>query len=194
MTRRQVLGLDPGFAAFGWSLLELGADAGGDRVVGMGVVRTKPTPKKRAVRQSDDRIERAREIAGELLQLVTDDEHDVVAICAESLQMMPRTGTKAKVMVGIAWGVVAAIAVAHLDLPILQCTPQEAKKAVTGSAAASKEDVQRALDRRYGEIVLDDYRLLAGLAGGVREHPYDALAAIVGCLECEPIRMARRLA
>lgn len=76
-----------------------------------------------------------------------------------------------------------------LGLPIVQATPQEVKRATTGARDASKDDVRAALERRYGPLAA----FLGALPDGEHEHPVDALAATVACLDSEPLRMARRL-
>lgn len=85
---------------------------------------------------------------------------------------------------GMAWGVVATLAEA-CRVPILQVSPQELKLRVVGKKTASKEEVQQALEQRYGDLPWPPQRTL-------REHAADGLGAIVACLDSDVVLMARR--
>lgn len=191
MTRPVVLGLDPGFASFGWALVLLGTESAQDRVHGLGAIRTVKADKLRGVRSTDDNVERAREIDAELRRML--HGHRVVAIAAESMSFVRSSAVMAKI--GMAWGVTVGLACGS-GLPLLGCTPQELKRAVCGRLDASKAEVAKALDERYG---IDPTHWEEGWGRRVippsqREHPYDALGAVVACLETDTIRMARQLA
>lgn len=183
--RRCVLGLDPGFASFGWALLFLGAHAGDDRVVLGGVIHTEKSAKKRSVRASDDNVRRTRELIAELTALY--DEHEPVAFAAESFSPPRNSGTAAKV--AFAWGSVTTIAYLSNDVPILQCSPQELKLAVVGAKTASKEEIEAALAARYPEA----REHLGAIAQGDREHVWDAIGSAHACLDTEVVRLARRM-
>ena len=179
----RVLGIDPGLASLGYALVELTSE---DVIVlSMGCVRTKKTDAKRKVRASDDNIERIREVFRNLYPL-TDG---IMAICSES-QSWPRNAS-ACAKVGMAWGVIGALS-ELMDVPILQVSPQQLKKVVCGDGTASKAEVAAALNTRFGrdfsiELVEN------GVPSSAHEHPYDALGAIVSCLDDEVLRLARRL-
>ena len=85
----------------------------------------------------------------------------------------------------MAWGVVGTLAFRH-GLPVLQVSPQDLKRCLTGSKTASKAEVQDALTARYGPLTLPSQRTL-------HEHVCDALGAVVACLDAAPVLMARRL-
>lgn len=182
MSDVRVLGIDPGFASFGWAIVELGASS--VRPVALGVIRTKPSPKKRRVRATDDNVERCREISEAIARLL--EEHLPVAIAAEAMSF-PRSSAVAAKM-AMAWGVVVDRATL-LRLPIVQATPQEVKRALTGARDASKLDVRAELVRRFPGLA----GLLVGVPGGEHEHPLDALASVLAGLDSEALRMARRL-
>lgn len=181
-----VLGIDPGFASVGICAAEIKPDR--IHVELAGVIRTAPASKKRRIRATDDNLDRARAIAKEIAGWVADWEP--VAICAESMSFPRNAGNAAKM--ALCWGALAAIAEAH-RLPILQATPQEIKQALTGSKAASKEEVQAAVEARCAR----DELAIAGIGEiplGQREHVYDAIAAVMACEGSEAIRMARQMA
>lgn len=179
-----VFGIDPGFASCGWATVQL-LPEGRERVVDAGVVRTEKSAKKRAVLASDDNHRRSVELFGALWRLVASQR--VVAIAAESQSWPRNAGASAKV--GMAWGVISAIA-ARLELPLVQASPQAVKRAICGRKDASKEDVLAALEQRYGVEQLEP---ILALPKTQQEHPSDALAAAVACLDSEIVRMARQL-
>ena len=178
-----VLACDPGFAAFGFAIVQLTTD--GERVVGLGVLRTKRSPAKRGVFASDDALRRARELALQLGEIL--DSHNVIAIAAESMSHVRNSSAAAKV--SLAWGVLAALTAR--DLPLLQVSPQGIKKAIVGRPGASKADVQLKLLQRYGAATAD---LLSAVPASLHEHAYDALGALVACLDSETLRLARTMA
>jgi Holliday junction resolvasome RuvABC endonuclease subunit len=179
-----VLGIDPGFASFGTAVVELTPTT--ERVHRLGVIRTEKSNKKRNCLAADDNIRRAREISDALE--VLSDEWDFRAVCAEAMSF-PRSSSVAGKMC-LAWGVVTAW-MQRLDLALVQASPQTVKLAVCGNKQASKDEVQAALVKRYGAEVA---RLLVNLPAGQHEHPFDALGAVVACLESDVVRMGRRAA
>lgn len=181
---RILLGLDPGFASFGWALLHVGRHPGEDVVLGADVIHTEKSAKKREVRASDDNVRRTRALLSALTALV--DEHEPFAFAAESFSPPRHASNAAKV--AFAWGMVTTLAhFTHDGLPVLQCSPQELKLAVCGSRSASKQAIEDALAARYpgarttlGKIRKDDL-----------EHVWDAVGAAHACLDTEVVRMAR---
>jgi crossover junction endodeoxyribonuclease RuvC len=180
-----ILGLDPGFATLGYSLVSLTST--GELVRELGVIKTEKSGKKREVRASDDNVRRAREIY-DSLKVLTSKIEPVCAICAEAMSFPRQASVAAKV--AMCWGVIASIAVLR-NIPILQASPQEVKKLVTGNKSASKEDVQAALKARYPGPPVDSPN--PSFPATQAEHPYDALGAVVACLESDVIRMARQV-
>lgn len=176
-----VIGIDPGFAALGVAVVRLLPD--GEEVLALELIRTEKEKAKRKVLAADDNVRRAREAARELMTLW--EQHDVVAIAAESMSFTRHASVSQKM--GMTWGVIASLAEVY-ELPIVQASPQRVKDAVCGSKTASKEDVEAALKARYPEAA----PLFAG-PNGQREHVWDALAAVVAALESDVVRMARHL-
>lgn len=168
MTR--VLGVDAGFANFGFAVMEF--DGPWDRLIAMGVIRTQKGEKKRMVLASDDNVRRARLISSELAKLFV--AHSIRGVCAEAMSY-PRSSSVAAKM-AMAFGVVASLA-ESFGLPIVQASPKEIKKLVVGIGSASKEDVMIAVNARFSEAA----KLVTGLPKSLHEHAYDAAAAVAAC-------------
>jgi Holliday junction resolvasome RuvABC endonuclease subunit len=195
-----VLGLDPGFSTVGWALVQLFPKE--EKVVAMGLLRTEKSAKVRTVRASDDNLRRAGELSKALRALVGENGTQVTAVCAETMSFPRNAGSAAKMSLG--WGVIACLATLA-EVPVFQASPAEIKKVmglaglVTGKTEAermkakalSKKEVQKRLRERYGEHLND---LVKGIPASLQEHPYDALAAVVACLDAEGLKMARRMA
>ena len=181
MSSVRILGLDGGFACMGYGVIELSQAS--EKILDLGVIQTEKSDKKRAVRASDDNLRRARELAEHLELLMA--RYDIRAVACESMSF-PRSASVAQKL-GIAWGVVATVV--HLRrLPVVQASPQEVKKKLCGKRDASKEDVQHALALRFEDAFVERTRVMNK---GVREHPADALAAVVACLDSDVIRAMR---
>lgn len=178
MSKCYLLGIDPGFATMGLARVELAK--GHERIDALGVVRTVKSVKKRAVRASDDNLRRIVEIAAELEEWIVPG---TIALCCES-QSWPRSAS-VSAKVGMCWGVIGALAARH-GLAVLQSSPKEIKVAVAGKGTASKLEVQAALERRYGALDLPKQKTL-------REHPADALGAVVAVLDSPTVLMARSM-
>jgi Holliday junction resolvasome RuvABC endonuclease subunit len=176
------LGFDPGFASFGYAVVELGRAS--DRVVKLGVIVTQKDSKKKAVLAADDNVRRCEEIAGAIVPLL--QEHRVVCLCAESMSFPRHSSSAAKV--AMAWGVIATLAFMH-KLPLAQCSPQVLKKNLCGTRDASKEDVQAALIKTFPYLP----GLLSKLAKGKHEHAYDALGSVIAVQDFDVLRMARSM-
>lgn len=178
----RALGLDVGFASFGWGIAELDPEA---RVLALGCIRTKKDPRK--VLLAVDNHRRSQELVRGLSE-VLDLYPDIGVICAETIAFVRSAVVMSQI--GRAWGIVDALAELR-GLPILQASPQEIKATVCpGVKNASKEAVQHALEQRFGIVVRTQ---LLKLNKGDREHPADALGAIVACLTKDELRLARKV-
>jgi crossover junction endodeoxyribonuclease RuvC len=179
-----VLGVDPGFASCGYAEVLLEKDT--ETVLRMGVIRTQRSGKKRRVLETEDMVRRGRELSSVLGMLVQDS----AVVAAESLSYPPSASSSAKL--AMCWGVI----VAHSQLakvPILQASPQAIKKHVCDAGNATKDEVRRALQQRFGKHKLE-LAIDSDLPLGQYEHAYDALAAAVCCLDSDTVRMVRKLA
>lgn len=188
-----ILGVDPGFASFGFALLSLAPGRGApgvatgvaERVEALGLIETQKANKKQAVYASDDTVKRSRELMDVLDPLFA----GASVVAAESMSY-PRSST-ASCKMGIGWGLIAALAWRY-QLPIVQISPQEIKKIHTGRKDASKEDIQEALGTRWGDNFRDQ---LHKIKKSGREHPADAAAAAAASLNSDVVRgLVRSLA
>ena len=183
----RVLGLDPGLAHFGWAVVEIGVDF--ERVLAVGVFRTKKSMRRRNVRASSDLHRRGVELARGLATVIA-THGPIHAFCAEALSS-PR-GASAAGKLQRSWGIVDDI-VAGFDAPLLEATPQELKVATAGRATASKADVMAAVEARYpGAEALVRFR--SGFPSGQWEHGFDAVGAVIASLDTVELRMVRQLA
>jgi crossover junction endodeoxyribonuclease RuvC len=175
-----ILGLDAGFASLGWAAVALMPD--GPRLSALGVLRT---GKGRAsTLATEDNAQRARILWRGLRKIA--EQWQPSAIAVESISWPRNAGVTGKM--GIAWGMIFALA-EHHRMPLIHTSPKEIKRAVTGRADASKEDVLAGLVARrgFGGHLLDDLRA-ADIPEGQWEHPVDAAAAIVAALDTDVVR------
>ena len=177
-----VLGLDPGLTNLGVCVVRITKSQ--ETPIFFHVVRTKPSPKKMKIRSSDDAARRIRIVHDELCSVV--EKYKPVAVCVESMSYPRNSSSSAKI--GMVFGSIVSIANGSSTV-LLQATPQEIKKSVCSKRDASKQEVYEALRHRYG---LEATSPLADLPKTLREHPADALGAIVSCLGDPSIEIARR--
>lgn len=179
-----VLGVDPGLASFGYTSMYVTASM--EWVKDVGVIRTKKSDKKQKVLASDDNFRRAQEVAKQFSEYVR--KLKPAAVAAEAMSFPRNASTAAKM--AMAWGVLAEVCRVY-DLPMVQATPQQIKKCLCDNKSAKKEAVQESLMDRYpGQFstFMDLY------PSGAWEHGFDAVGAVVTCLDSDVVRMARRLA
>jgi Holliday junction resolvasome RuvABC endonuclease subunit len=133
-----ILTNDPSFTAWGYAVI----DSKG--ICESGCIKTAPEQKKRRIRASDDRTRRASEIVQELLKLIKD--YDVTYILSEAPH--GSQNANAAIMIGMVAGITTAIAEC-LEIPIEYYSEADAKKAVLGKKAATKDDMIEAIDNLY---------------------------------------------
>ena len=176
-----VLGADPGFASFGYCVMQLLPDS--EKIIEVNVIRTKKDTKKQNILAADDNLRRTRAIFAALNGVLS--EYPISVITAEMMSY-PRSSSVAAKM-SLAWGVIASLSEGN-QIPIAQASPQKIKKAICGNSKASKDDVQDALRRRYkGEF----FPFQKALPAGQWEHGFDAVGSVVTCLDSDVLRMAR---
>lgn len=177
----KVLGVDPGFASFGYSIVQLFPKS--EEVLSVNVIRTKKSTKKQQVLVADDNFRRARAIAAMLSEVIA--MHTPAAIAAEAMSFPRNASAAAKV--AMSWGILASI-VEELQLPLVQATPQQIKKTLTGKTTATKEDVREVLLDRYTNE-FDPF--MESTPAGQWEHGFDSVGAVVTCLDSDVLLMAR---
>jgi crossover junction endodeoxyribonuclease RuvC len=131
----RILGIDPGLQITGYSVLESTAD--GPRVCEAGVIRSseKRTP--------SDMARRVRAVYDSIDEIIQQFRPDVVVV--EQLYAHyehPRTA----ILMAHARGVVFLAAGKH-DLPVVSYNATRIKKTITGNGRASKDQVQRTVQR-----------------------------------------------
>lgn len=171
------LGLDPGFAAFGWAALDLE----GTVCLDASVIRTAPFARPGSDSRTMDNVRRTLEIRRALTAVLA--RFDVRALCVESFQHLRNASASAKV--ALAWGVIISLS-AERSIPLLQASPQEIKVSVSGARTASKEDLAHDVRKRVGDMdgLLEAHTVLEDLYN----HAYDAAAAALTCLTPEVVR------
>lgn len=184
----RVLGVDPGFASFGYAVVQL--TESGENVKFVDVVRTQKVDKKRNVKAADDNFQRGQVIAAALYGAV--QKYEPMVITAEAASWPRNAGATAKV--AMSWGILIALCHQY-RLPMVQASPQEIKKTLCDSKSATKESVREALEVRYpGQFDGFKERFPAQKPpkpNGQWEHGFDAVGAVVACLDTEVLRMAR---
>lgn len=137
MTTR-ALCIDPGFANFGWGLIDFPDEEGAPpKFVGCGVLHTE---KDSALHKPDDFVERGQALGREFLLLFAKAKPDIVYTEAPS---WVRDST-ANAKLGFAWGLVSAC-IALNQTPIDIVAPQQLKFRLTGDRSATKETVRAAV-------------------------------------------------
>ena len=133
-----MLGIDPGVSRCGYGCL--GGDAAAPMVVGAGVLTTPAT---------DPLPRRLAALAEDLRALLAEYRPDAVAVERVFFQNNARTAMS----VGQASGLALAAA-ARAGCEVAQYTANEVKQAVAGYGAATKEQVQRMVQRmlHLGEV------------------------------------------
>jgi crossover junction endodeoxyribonuclease RuvC len=162
-----ILGIDPGFSSLGWAVCSSSSD--GVLAHYCGVIRTEKSNKKIQLRASEDNINRAQTIYLELDETIK--EHEIDLVCTESMSWPRNAGVVAKM--GIVWGVIASVCYAS-RLPMLQVSPVEIKKSLTGSKQASKEEMIAKIVELYPKLAIPSQQTL-------QEHAADAVAAVLAC-------------
>lgn len=174
----RVIGIDPGFANFGWAVVTL-SQLRGPRAEMAGVICTEKASKKQNTYATDDNIRRAREISRFMSELI--EAFEVRALCAESMSF-PRNASVASKM-AMSWGVIAAQA-DRFQLPVVSMSPQAIKLGVAASKTATKDDVARGVTARLEAIAFS----LRDVAPSKREHGYDAAASVLAARDSDVLR------
>jgi Holliday junction resolvasome RuvABC endonuclease subunit len=177
-----VFGADPGLANFGYAVVRLFADR--ERIISVDVISTAKSDKKLNVLAANDNHRRTVEVFSELHRLA--ERYRLEAAAAESASWPRNASSAAKV--ALSWGALSSV-VTIAQVPLSMASPQRIKKCLCGSNKASKKDVREALLDRYpGEF--DNF--MKSYPKTLWEHGFDAVGAVVACLDSEVFKMARR--
>lgn len=176
----KVLGVDIGFASMGIAVGTMSRE-GKVEINLLGVLRTEKENKKVQLRSSEDNIKRAQVLYSGLSQVIS--QNNIGIITTESMSWPRNAGVVAKM--GIAWGVLAAVA-SQCSLPMVQSSPVEIKKRVCGDGKASKEMI-------ISEIKLHHPNLEWHKQETMWEHCADAAASIIAARDTELMKWVRSL-
>jgi Holliday junction resolvasome RuvABC endonuclease subunit len=181
-----IIGIDPGFASVGYSVLcssENFLD-----IQRVGVFRTEKSSKKRAIYAADDNFRRAKEI-GKLLEDLCREFSPIGYIAVESMSFPRNASAAAKV--AMFWGLLASVCMRYQS-SVVQLMPMEIKKAVVGSKTATKEDVREAVRKKFEHnlALLDAFE--SGHPKDCREHVYDSLGAVITSINSEVALLLKR--
>lgn len=176
-----VLGVDPGYANFGWALANVTKD--GIEPLCVGVLTTEKSPKKNRVLASDDEFRRSKELYEGLIGLIV--RNDVKLICAEGMSS-PRNAVTVR-MLGYAWGVLASIC-SQLGIPMVQVSPNQLKKKLCGRVSTTDAELHAEITERYPQMAT---LIMSVTVKSKREHAYDATIAIEVCKNSEPFVMLK---
>lgn len=133
-----VLGVDPGLAHGGVCAARL--HAAGETIIALAITETEKSDRKRGTLASDDDTARCRLLHQQISRFLARLEARPKAICVEAASWPRNAGASAKT--GMARGILASFA-EQLGVPIVQVSPQEAKKVLCGKRDASKLEVDR---------------------------------------------------
>ncbi len=135
-----ILAIDPGFANFGCSVID-----GTGKILNVGTIHTQKA-KKKLLRVADDDVQRITTIVSGLSKVI--HKYKIKGVLGE---LPPSNSRSAKSAKGLAMAVALSVSLfTELKLPVEWATPSEVKKAMTGKASASKEDMMIAVCKRYG--------------------------------------------
>jgi crossover junction endodeoxyribonuclease RuvC len=121
-----ILGIDPGTARTGWGVIETSGSS--YKLIAYGVI----APKTKIL------SEKYVEIYDGINVIIDKFHPSCVSVETQFVSKNPQSAIK----IGMARAM-AVLAGAKRELPIFEYTPLKAKKAVTGSGKAQKEDMQR---------------------------------------------------
>jgi Holliday junction resolvasome RuvABC endonuclease subunit len=180
----RVVGIDPGLGHLGVVLADVDQDQ--VRFVRSLAYETEKQPKKRNVRATADNTDRLRIQIARLLEDVFCDPMPVL-LCAESLSFPRNAASSAKI--AMMWGGIVALC-ETAQVGIIEASPQEIKRWVTGATSAPKEVVRARVEALCPELV-NLWPL--GPRGGesLIEHAADAAAALLAGLH-DPTALALR--
>lgn len=131
----RILGVDPSLSCTGYALLQRAA--GGPRLVDGGVVR------------SDRRLslaQRVHEIASGIREVI--EQYAPQSVAIEQVYAM-KTNPRTTILMAHVRGAILLQA-AERGIPVLDYSPRQIKKLLTGSGRAGKEQVQFAVQRELG--------------------------------------------
>ncbi len=181
-SRLAALTVDPGFGALGWAVLI--HEQGISTCLDAGVITTKKATKKQRILVNEDNLLRIRDIASKLFGLITTYRINLMTYEAFSIPMKANKSNLIKI--GFPYGILPTLAVVH-DMAIVMSTPQAVKKKICGAVNASKEDVQKEMEKQFGSHP-GIKELRQTVAASKHNHVWDALGAYVAAADSDVMR------
>lgn len=183
-----VLGLDVSMTATGWVVVKLDNGTDAPTLLAAGCIPTEKLEGGEDVSNTVDSMRRAAKIHDALQHAVFSKQHyqgkiDLVVVEAMS---WPRNAGAA-IKMAMAWGAIAPLVSSY---PIIEVLPQALKLAVAGSKSATKAEVEAGVKKW---LPAEGITLLEASVSkrAQREHPWDALGAILASLRTEKYRLLR---
>src|SRR5476651_1689172 len=142
-TPRRILGIDPGLAITGYGVLEYASPR--PVLCEAGIIRT-------ADDNATDMAEKVLSVYKGVVEVIAQFQPETMAV--EQLYAHydhPRTA----ILMGHARGVIF-LAAAQQGIPVVSYASTQVKKIITGNGRASKEQVQRTIQRELGMAALPD--------------------------------------
>ena len=180
-SRVRVLGLDPGFASIGWTVLHVGD--GSPECVGAGVFRTS---RDNTIAKNVDTLQRIERIAKFLDYLKVQFSPHLIGCESMSWTRFANADRS----VAFFWGVLGAFSSMHNSNtrpPIVQTTPSDLKMIIAGKKSASKDEVKEAACKQVTNLRHELGRINAKAQ---RNHASDAAAAALAALSSPIGRLA----
>ncbi len=184
----KILTIDAGLAHTGVAMF--GYDGKTWKVIESCLLTTEKMANKRAVRVADDTADRIQIVFRELRDMVQRHSKDgkVMGMAAELPSGGAKSASAIKAM-AIATAIPSCLAEA-MHLPAEWVTPIEVKKAMTGSATASKEDMMAMALKKHGTAPFKDFIKKDGTPLGKFEHVADATGVFEAIRNGNLVRMA----
>jgi len=155
--------MDPSITNFGYALAEVDTTSGAIEILQLSLQKTEPNTQK-TVRKNSEDLERCRQQVSHM-RTMAKYAH---MVCVE----IPVGSQSARAMAsyGFCIGILAS-----LDIPMIQVTPNQVKRAAVGTKTASKAEMIKWAMAKYPH---KDWHLKKGKPLGCNEHMADAIAAI----------------
>lgn len=184
----KILTIDAGLAHTGVAMF--GYSEGKWQVVESRLLTTEKMANKRAVRVADDTADRIQLVFRELRDMVERHSNDgkVIGLAAELPSGGGKSASAIKAM-AIATAIPSCLAEA-IRLPSEWVTPTEVKKAMTGSATASKDDMMSMALKKYGNAPFQHFIKKDGTPLNKFEHVADAVGVFEAIRNGNLARMA----
>lgn len=180
------IGVDPGLATLGVTRATVSVE-GHVSLQEVTVFRTSASQKKQKILVREDTVRRAQLVSA-VLNKSADKSIPLYAICSESMSFPRNSSSAAKI--AMCWGMLVALSTTR-DAPIIQASPQEIKMFLCGRKDASKKQVAAAVQERV-DLDIEKSLLEQSIPATAHEHGFDAVAALLTCLQEESVRLSLR--